>query len=128
MILAGLTYYYLYPDVLFVKRIDHIFRIKRHIPDFRFALWKPIRNYMFDFIWAYSFTSALLLLLAHGLNTKQKRQLLYVAFVFEIVIETMQLIPKIPGTFDLLDIVIEIIASICAILILNGKEIIHAKG
>jgi len=77
-----------------------------------------IRNYVCDFLWAYAIFPALALVT----ETNDKKKLIRtitVALLLIILLETMQLVPFFVGTFDLWDIVTEIIALFLSILITN---------
>ncbi|MCR5727753.1 MAG: hypothetical protein K6G24_09840 [Lachnospiraceae bacterium] len=128
LFLGGLLYYYICPDVLFVKKLDLLLGIDHYYLDLRFIGFDLVRNYVFDYIWAYSFTASLLIFVFHDFDVKRIKVFFFVVILFEIVVEAIQVVPEIPGTFDPFDIVVEIISSICVVLILKWREIINAKS
>ena len=76
-----------------------------------------IRNFACDFLWAYSLFFCLRLTLGDSLKGKHNLTVITVTGVVAIILETIQLFKIIPGTFDPLDIVIELFAVTVALLI-----------
>lgn len=72
----------------------------------------PFENHIADFLWAYALT----MVMALFLNNKWT---LTISITFEVIMETMQLIPALHQTFDILDIVCEIAATLIAALLLT---------
>lgn len=81
------------------------------------ALKLFLKNFAADILWSYSLTFAITYTLANG--TKK----LYIAFIvcscFEIVIETLQKVGFFHGTFDIYDIVFEIVTTGIALYIIK---------
>lgn len=106
--IGGAIYYLFCPDVDFVKRIDvlagggiHFLLVGRGI------ILLIIRNYIFDALWAYSLMNCFLLILE---GTRNGRGIAIIcATILSIVIETIQMSDYIYGTFDYMDIIIEIL-------------------
>lgn len=119
-ILLGTVLYYLFcPDVVFVIWIDQVLNPSRkniHIPSI--YLIKFLRFYAFDFIWAFSFLSAILIVFINDWNA---RQLFLIVFFSEAILESLQLIDFIPGTFDILDIFTELFADVLVIFIFQRR-------
>lgn len=70
----------------------------------------PFEGHLADFLWAYSFTFVMGMLL-------EIRPAFIVAVVTETVLELIQLSPAIHMTFDVFDIVAELLATVLALLI-----------
>ncbi len=65
-----------------------------------------IRNHLCDFLWAYSLANSLNYI---GLD---KRQTFIITLLTGVVFEVLQLLHLIRGTFDILDILAELLACI----------------
>ena len=76
-----------------------------------------IRNYASDFLWTYSMFFCIRLTLGDELKGKHSLTVMVLTGVVAIILESVQLIEVVPGTFDLLDIVAEFIAIAVAYLI-----------
>ena len=81
-----------------------------------------IRNYASDFLWTYSMFFCLRLTLGDELKGKHNLTVMALTGVVAIILESIQLIKAVPGTFDLLDIVAEFIAIAVAYLITHIIE------
>ena len=76
-----------------------------------------IRNFACDFLWSYSLFFCLRLTLGEKLKGEHNLTVILVTGVVAIILEAIQLIKTIPGTFDLLDILVELIAIATAYLV-----------
>lgn len=76
-----------------------------------------ISSFACDFLWTYSMFFCLRLTLGDALKGKHNLTVISVTGVVAIIFESLQLIKGFPGTFDLLDIVIELIAIAVALFI-----------
>ena len=74
-----------------------------------------IRNYVCDFLWAFSLTQVTLLILGPQKNSVVLS--LTISILFEVIIEGLQITVFFSGTFDPLDITIEVIATIIATIV-----------
>ena len=75
-----------------------------------------ITCFLGDFLWAYSLVVLLVMIIAH-----RKRDIIFVlalCILFETGTECLQLTPLMDGTFDFLDIVIEILANLLGCLMI----------
>jgi hypothetical protein len=79
-----------------------------------------------DGLWVYSFTSALLIIWEN--QFRNAKFWLVFPLLTGIVTEIAQGIKLYPGTFDILDLVFSIIASLLSIVIINIKYIQNEKG
>lgn len=86
-----------------------------------------IRNYAADFVWAYSLFFCLKLTLGDELSGKHNIIALLLTVVAAAVIECLQLKDIFYGTFDMLDIVVESAAAVCALYISNMIERRHDR-
>ena len=110
VLFGAILYYFFFPDAVFVRLIDNLLGSSYHIPvNVDIILIKLIRFYFLDFLWAYALMSAVILIF------KNDSRVFVIILIFEIVLELIQLLPSIRGTFDVCDIGIEILASILVI-------------
>lgn len=77
-----------------------------------------IRNYLSDILWAYALVFALCFSI--GNSAARVKTAFVIAVVFSTVMEVIQLSPEIPGTFDMNDILVEIMAETIAVLIIKN--------
>lgn len=105
LLAGGLLYWFFSPEVLFVQAIDSLLGIRHFSYSFNAdnLFFTLIRNYFLDGLWAYSLYCILKLIID---NSKIQ---LTVAILGAVTMESVQLIPSVPGTYDIWDIVIEII-------------------
>lgn len=110
VLIGAIIYYLFFPEAVFVRLIDNLLGSSYHIPvNVDNILIKLIRFYFLDFLWAYALMSAVILIF------KNDSRVFVIILIFEIVLELIQLLPSIRGTFDVCDIGIEILASILVI-------------
>ena len=110
VLIGAILYYLFFPEAVFVRLIDNLLGSSYHIPvNVDNILIKLIRLYLLDFLWAYALMSAVILIF------KNDSRVFVIILIFEIVLELIQLLPSIRGTFDVCDIGIEILASIFVI-------------
>lgn len=110
VLIGAILYYLFFPEAVFVRLIDNLLGSPYHIPvNVDNILIKLIRFYLLDFLWAYALMSAVILIF------KNDSRVFVIILIFEIVLELIQLLPSIRGTFDVCDIGIEILASILVI-------------
>ena len=117
LVVGALIYYILFPDIIFVKTIDELIGVSFHIPvKIGNVIIRYLRYYLLDLLWAYSLMSLV------SMMFKDSKAVYAISFVFIIAMEMMQMVPSIPGTFDVIDIVIEMIAGLIAIRINKRRE------
>ena len=110
VLIGAILYYLFFPEAVFVRLIDNLLGSSYHIPvNVDNILIKLIRFYLLDFLWAYALMSTVILIF------KNDSRVFVIILIFEIVLELIQLLPSIRGTFDVCDIGIEILASIFVI-------------
>ena len=85
------------------------------------------KNYIPDCCWAFSLESCMALILYS--SERMISSSLIISFVFLSAMETLQLTPLIPGTFDFFDIAIELVAIVLSGIIINllRKRCYHEK-
>ena len=114
IVLGGLVYYLISPDVIFVRKIDAFLGWDRHSNNIMASsmMMKFVRNYMLDMMWAYALVFTLFFIM--GNKTAELLKILMIATVFSAGIEILQLTSVVRGTFDILDIIAEFFAEIAA--------------
>ena len=118
LLLGGILYYIFCPNVFFVKCIDSVTGIEVHLrPDMNNLIMRLVRFYGFDIIWAYSFTNMFFILVSILHNWRNRYILIPTVFVSSI--ELLQKTDIMHGTFDYIDIVVQIIGSLFAMVIIN---------
>ena len=114
LIVGAVIYLGTSPDVIFVREMHawgwYWSNGFENIPDT--SLFRCIRYYLPDGLWGYSLMFALFYLY----NQVNKVLSIVVATVicFSVIIECVQILPTVPGTFDVVDIVMEIAAEMLA--------------
>lgn len=120
IIIGGVFYYITSPDVIFVKIIDNILGVKFHILNIsRNPFGAFIRYYLLDMLWAFALTNTVYFFLDNKSNLIKA---FVISFIFSFVLEVMQIVPAINGTFDIFDILFELIAELIAIIIIKTQE------
>jgi hypothetical protein len=117
--LAAVVYYVISPDVIFVERIDSLLGRGFHLDNIRFGTEavRFVRNYVLDMMWGYALVFALYFIM--GNNAAGLTKLIMIASFFSTVMELLQLTPFVRGTFDVLDIIVEILAEATAVFIIK---------
>lgn len=121
-IIIGAVLYYLFcPDIAFVQRIDSWAGTGLHLSVVSDCfVYRIIRNYLFDFLWAYSLMSGAVLLC--GTDSFNRRPVVLAVVVFEILMELSQLSPDIKGTCDIFDLIAEGVANVLVIKKFPGGD------
>lgn len=125
LIIGGVFYYIFCSDVYFVKIIDNYTNLNMHITsEVCENMWfRILRNYLIDYLWAYAFTNALFLVFDSN-NTGIVASCICSVFIGS-ALEVLQLIGIVSGTFDVWDILFEMLGAITATFII---KIIRRKG
>lgn len=115
---VGATVYYLFfPDTYFVRGLDRFFGVSLHIPyPMENVVCRILRCYLADFLWAYALMGTVRVLIG------KEKHLFLTVLLAEIVLESLQLHPSVPGTFDICDIFVELAANILVIHFPGGKN------
>lgn len=83
----------------------------------KYSVVKFIRNYFLDMLWAYALVFALSLIICR--NAAQLWETFMIAFIFSAIMELLQITPIVQGTFDIWDIMVELIAELVAVFIIK---------
>ena len=113
-ILAGsLLYYVTSPQVIFAQNIDSLLGVSLHVgTENTFVV--NLRSYMPDMLWAYALVFSLMLVTGN--------KTAYVWKMFVIIMEVLQVTGCVKGTFDVMDIIVEIIAELMAVFIIKRHD------
>jgi uncharacterized MAPEG superfamily protein len=76
------------------------------------------RNHMCDFLWAYAFTFSMQIFIKAN-DKDEYIKLSFYCLLFEILVEVVQKLNIIKGTFDVYDIIFEGLASFIALFIIS---------
>ena len=119
-LLAGASLYIISsPNVIFLKYLKLRIVIASELMNPHIWFWPILRNYIPDMLWGYSLVFAVYMIIDN--NAASMRMLIYV-LVFSIFLELLQLLPTVPGTFDLLDILVEGASEMLAVIIIKKYE------
>lgn len=119
-LLAGASLYIISsPNVIFLKYLKLRIVIASELMNPHIWFWPILRNYIPDMLWGYSLVFAVYMIIDN--NAASMRMLFYV-LVFSIFLELLQLLPTVPGTFDLLDILVEGASEMLAVIITKKYE------
>ena len=119
-LLAGASLYVISsPNVIFLRYFKLRVDVASEFINVYIWFWPILRNYIPDMLWGYSLVFAVYMIIDN--NAASMRMLIYV-LVFSIFLELLQLLPTVPGTFDLLDMLVEGVAEILAVIIIKKYE------
>ena len=119
-LLAGASLYIISsPNVIFLKYPKLRIVIASELMNPHIWFWPILRNFIPDMLWGYSLVFAVYMIIDN--NAASMRMLIYV-LVFSTFLELLQLLPTVPGTFDLLDMLVEGVAEILAVIIIKKYE------
>lgn len=118
VMIGAFIYYLVSPNVIFVKKIDDIIGgvINIHISPLDNVIFKLIRNYFLDMMWGYALVFTLFYII--GNNAVKIGKIFWIAFIFSVVMEIIQIAPPVQGTFDIFDIGVEFLAEAIAAFII----------
>ncbi len=121
LLVGAAIYLFTSPDVVFVEAVRSFWGtpiFMEHVNTVG-GLLQLMRYYMLDVFWAYALVFALYF--AIGNNAARVKKAFVIAVLFSTVMEVIQLSPIIPGTFDVIDILVEAAAEIFAALIIKKQ-------
>ncbi len=127
LVMGGLIYCITSPDTIFVRTL-RITIFRGAITQATFVpvgLGMFIRFYFLDMLWGYALVFALVLLWG---NSAEVLRCFLIAVAFSVVMESLQLVPAVLGTFDLLDILAEVVAEGAAALFIKSFYAKEVKG
>ena len=117
LIVGFMIYFIFRPNAYIIQPIYTLFGIKARSVDGNNMFWKFVNNYACDILWSYSLTFVSIFLLR---NMKRCIWIgVLVCVLFETMVESLQLIPAFPGTFDVFDMLAELITTLLAALIIH---------
>lgn len=115
LLVGGIVYYWLFPEVWFVRFINSRLDLKAtdglSVTDSMFLQF--IRNYAFDLLWAFAFANLVCIILSGSLHVKKAS--LIVPILAGSVLEILQLMGLSSGTFDIWDIFAEGLGTVIAV-------------
>jgi len=123
--IGSLIYYCFCPDVFFVKKIDSLFGITRVVTPtvFDSFVGKIVRFFLLDAVWAYALTHICFLIMLN--NTFL---CFLIATSLGVMMEFAQKLRVSPGTFDVLDMIVESAGALLAVIIIRKfKEVFYEK-
>ncbi len=112
-LIIGLFIYLTKPSSTYLS--DFLSGFRSVLPIIRYPI--IIDFYACDFLWTYSMFFCLRLTLGDALKGKYNLMVITVTGVVAIILESLQLIKGVPGTFDPMDVVTELIAVTVAFLL-----------
>lgn len=117
ILLGVIIYYLIAPETIFSKTIDGVLKLNIHIEKEYMdgCVFRFIRCYGLDMIWGYSFTIFV------SIVVKNLNITFIIAALFSVLIETLQLC-VLPGVFDPLDILFQVVAVVCAIIMIRRQS------
>lgn len=120
-LLTGFVIYSIYRPDTYISNIIYVnMSFILDFAEYPVFLQKFFRFYLCDILWAYSLTFAVQIIIS--LKGRYLIILFAVCSLFEIAIEAFQYFGFLNGTFDPLDIILEIFASLTAITIIYKKQ------
>lgn len=123
VMVGGITYYLISPEVFFVRQLDALLGSGIHIENVgsQGTFFRWFRNYALDMLWGYALFFTLHLMVAD--DTAEWWKTFGMAAVFSAGMELLQIMPGVAGTFDVWDIVVEVLAEgIAAVVLLCYKN------
>ena len=118
---VGVLFYILFcPETYFTQIFNRLFGdvsiITSEKSIYSSKLFLFFRYYFLDCIWSYCLICILTLLIEDSDGFKEA---IFIGLVFIVFVELSQLLAIVPGSFDFLDIVMEIISACLAVINLN---------
>ena len=114
LIMGAVIYYLISPEVIFIKMFSThggiptpLKLIQSHV------IYRFIRNYFLDMLWAYALMNTLIFLI--GKSSSTMKISVSIAVIFTVILEGVQLTSFVSGTFDVWDIMVEIIGELFAV-------------
>ena len=106
ILVGSLFYYVTSPQVIFAQNIDRLLGVSLHVgTENTFVV--NLRSYMPDMLWAYALVFSLMLVT--GNKTAYVWKMFVIAGMFSTIMEVLQVTGCVKGTFDVMDIIVEII-------------------
>ena len=123
LLFGAAVYLYWRPDTYLSRLVFHFLHISHRTAAGRpVGIYRFIRYYLCDILWVY----ALVFSLAFYSGRHSLVMAYAAAAAFAVVTELLQLLPRAPGSFDILDIIVELIVCTITIFIIYSYEWRHA--
>ena len=121
LIMGAVIYYLISPEVIFIKMFSTHGRIPTPLKlNQSHVIYRFIRNYFLDMLWAYALMNTLIFLI--GKSSSAIKISDSMAIIFTVILEGLQLTSFVSGTFDVWDIVVEIIGELFAVWMNNKRK------
>lgn len=118
IILGGFVYYLYSPEVWFVEKVDTIIGVEIHLSAKRGSFtWEFVRFYLLDMLWAYALVFALFFFMDN--NAARLWAIFLLTLSFSCMMEILQLISVVNGTFDIMDIMAMLFAELVAVFVIK---------
>lgn len=119
LVIGTIVYLYLKPSAPISQLIYYLLHISPPVLNIKpTGIHRFIQYYLCDILWSYSLTFALSLYLG-----KDRLLLAYaIAASFSTLVEVLQLLPQVLGSFDIFDIIVQLIACTISIHIITFHE------
>lgn len=119
IVIGAIIYYLIDPSVIFVRWIDLLLGNSYHFNiTSNYFIWKAIRNYLFDYIWSYSLVFAI----CYVKSQFSFFQVMTVSIGLGLVFELLQSLECFPGTFDYMDIIVQVVSVFSALIYIMAKR------
>ena len=119
ILVGSLFYYVTSPQVIFAQNIDSLLGVSLHVgTENTFVV--NLRSYMPDMLWAYALVFSLMLVT--GNKTAYVWKMFVIAGMFSTIMEVLQVTGCVKGTFDVMDIIVDIIAELMAVFIIKRHD------
>lgn len=119
LVIGTIVYVHVKPSAPISQLIYFLLHIKTPVLNIKpTGIHRFIQYYLCDILWSYSLTFALSLYLG-----KDRLLLSYaIAVSFSTLVEVLQLLPQVLGSFDIFDIIVQLIACTISIHIITFYE------
>lgn len=119
LVIGTIVYLYVKPSAPISQLIYFLLHIETPVLNIKpTGVHRFIQYYLCDILWSYSLTFALSLYLG-----KDRLLLTYdIAASFSTLVEVIQLLPQVLGSFDIFDIIVQLIACTISIHIITFHE------
>lgn len=117
LIIGGIGYYFLYPSSYLARVTDRFMGVSAHASLQGNTIIGILRNYLFDMLWVYSLLFALTVVIG-------RKNLIFntaCSVASGVIFELFQLWEIVPGTFDVVDICVEICGGLIGWFIICSR-------
>lgn len=121
LLLGAVLYYISSPDVIFVRKLSALLGFSFHANGMavNFIMSGFIRNYFLDMLWGYGLVFALTWV-SGVCEGKKLLGILFVSGLFSALMEFLSLTNMVSGTFDVMDIFLELLAELFAYFLIRS--------